>query len=161
MQVTYPDCYTNSCCSHPIADVPGEDEERDALGVKRAAIRRLNYELGIPSESIPIENITYLTRILYKDPGNGKYGEHEIDYILFIQQDVQIDPNPNEISEISFVPLGQLEKFLPTLNSCLTPWFQLIIKHRLKLWWQNLNNLGEYKEHEKIFHLTADNVKIV
>lgn len=151
-KVTYPDCYTNSCCSHPIADIPGEEE--GPLGVKRAALRRMNYELGIPMDSININNILYLTRIHYMDAGNGVWGEHEIDYILFLKQDVKLNPNSNEISEISFVPKNEFDAFIPTLNSELTPWFSLIIKHRLKLWWQNLDGLSDLTDHNKILKLS-------
>lgn len=154
-QITYPDCYTNSCCSHPIADVPGEDEEKNAIGVKKAAQRRLNYELGIAVESVPIEKLEYITRIHYKDEGNGKWGEHEIDYVLFFQGDVKIKPNPNEISEISFVPRSELDDYLPTLNGPLTPWFQLILKHRLRFWWDNLEDLDEIREHNKILQFKS------
>lgn len=152
-KITYPDCYTNSCCSHPLANFPGEDEERDAIGVKKAAQRRLNYELGIPVDSIPIENMHYITRILYKDEGNGKYGEHEIDYVLFLQQDVKLKPNPSEVSEISFIPRTEFDDFIPTLTGQWTPWFALMLKHRLKFWWDNLNKLDEIKDHKKIVHL--------
>ncbi|KAJ8946419.1 hypothetical protein NQ314_008901 [Rhamnusium bicolor] len=151
-KITFPDSYTNSCCSHPVADFQGEDEE-NAVGVKRAAQRRLNYELGIPLDSIDLNEINYITRIHYKDEGNGKWGEHEIDYVLFLQADVKINPNPNEISEISFVPRAQLDDYVPTLSGQLTPWFQLILKHRLRFWWDNLNNLKEIMDHENILKL--------
>lgn len=152
-KITYPDHYTNTCCSHPIADVPGEEIEEDALGIKKAAIRRLNFELGVPLESLKTEDITYLTRIIYKDEGNGKWGEHEIDYILFLKGDYKVKPNPDEISEISYVPRDELDNYIPTLNAPLTPWFQLILKHRLRLWWDNLNDLGSYIDHKKIYKL--------
>ncbi|EPY86864.1 hypothetical protein CB1_000294003 [Camelus ferus] len=42
-------CFTNTCCSHPLSN-PGELEENDAIGVRRAAQRRLKAELGIPLE---------------------------------------------------------------------------------------------------------------
>ncbi|XP_060528991.1 isopentenyl-diphosphate Delta-isomerase 1 [Cylas formicarius] len=152
-KITYPDCYTNSCCSHPIVNYVGEEDENDALGIRKAAQRRLNYELGIPIDNIPIENINYITRVYYKDEGNGKYGEHEIDYVLFLKQDVKVKPNPNEVSEISFIPRAEFDDFLPTLTGRLTPWFQLILKHRLKYWWENLDNLDEIRDHKKILHL--------
>lgn len=152
-KVTYADHYTNSCCSHPVADFPGEDEEENNIGVKRAARRRLNFELGIPVDNIPLEELNYITRIHYKDVGNGKWGEHEIDYVLFFQADVNIKPNPNEISEISFVPRNELDEYIPTLSGPLTPWFQLILKHRLRFWWDNLDNLDEIKDHENILKL--------
>ncbi|XP_066262702.1 isopentenyl-diphosphate Delta-isomerase 1-like isoform X2 [Euwallacea similis] len=149
-KITYPDCYTNSCCSHPLGNFAGEEEEEDAIGIKRAAQRRLNYELGIATDSIPLDIMHYITRVHYKDEGNGKYGEHELDYVIFIQQDVQLKPNPNEVSEISFVPRNEFDNFVPTLTGQWTPWFTLILKHRLKFWWDNLNALEEIKDHKKI-----------
>lgn len=122
------------------------------MGIKRAAVRRLNYELGIPPESIDLDNLFYLTRVYYKDNGDGIWGEHEIDYVLFLKQDVKINPNPNEISAISFVPLKEFDEYLPTLPK-LTPWFKLITKHRLKLWWKNLDDIDEFKNHDKILKL--------
>ncbi|XP_050295409.1 isopentenyl-diphosphate Delta-isomerase 1-like [Anthonomus grandis grandis] len=153
-KLTFPDCYTNSCCSHPLANFPGEEEEQDSLGVKKAALRRLNFELGIPLDSIGIDNIHYITRVHYFDEGNGKYGEHEIDYVLFIQQDVKLKPNSHEVSEISFIPRTEFDDFIPTLTGQWTPWFALILKHRLKYWWDNLNNLEEIKDHSKILRFT-------
>lgn len=152
-KITYPDHYTNTCCSHPIADVPGEDEEENAMGIKKAAARRLEFELGIPKKSIPIEKIQYITRMHYLDHGNGRWGEHEIDYVLFLQADLKVHPNPHEISEISYVPRDSLDSFLPTLEGPLTPWFQLFLKHRLRLWWDHLGNLNEFIDHDKILDL--------
>lgn len=45
------DCFTNTCCSHPLSH-PQELEENDAIGVRRAAQRRLKAELGIPMEQV-------------------------------------------------------------------------------------------------------------
>lgn len=153
-KITYPDCYTNSCCSHPLADYPEEAE--GAVGIKKAAKRRLIHELGIKPDTISLENMHYITRIHYKDPGNGKYGEHEIDYVLFIQQDVKLKPNPDEVSEISFVPRTEFDDFVPTLTGQWTPWFSLILKHRLKYWWDNLDKLEEIKDHKKILKLKSE-----
>lgn len=104
-------------------------------------------------ESILLQNITYLTRIRYTDLGDGVWGENEMDYILFIKQDVKINPNPNEISEISFVPQTEFDSYIPTIGAQLTPWFSLISKHRLKLWWKNLDDIAKYQDHEKIHYL--------
>lgn len=124
------------------------------MGIKKAAARRLNYELGIPLEQLALEKFNYLTRIHYKDTGNGKWGEHEIDYVLFIQDNFKIKPNSNEISAYSFVPRTELDGFLPELDGPLSPWFTLILKNRLRLWWENLDELDQFKEHEKILQLT-------
>lgn len=44
-------CFTNTCCSHPL-HTEQELEEEEALGVRRAAQRRLEAELGIPMEQV-------------------------------------------------------------------------------------------------------------
>jgi isopentenyl-diphosphate delta-isomerase len=65
--------------------------------VRRAAARRLNYELGIPLEQTSPEKFHYLTRIHYLDLGDGQWGEHELDYILFLRGDVALDVNTDEV----------------------------------------------------------------
>lgn len=78
-KITFPDMWTNTCCSHPLG-VPGETGatlDAAVMGVKRAAVRKLNHELGIKPEQVPIENFHFLTRIHYKAPSDGKWGEHE------------------------------------------------------------------------------------
>jgi len=78
-KITFPDMWTNTCCSHPLG-IPGEGgaELAEAVqGVKRAAQRKLDHELGIKPAQVPIENFKFLTRIHYKAPSDGKWGEHE------------------------------------------------------------------------------------
>lgn len=78
-KITFPDMWTNTCCSHPLG-IPGETgAELDAavLGVKRAAQRKLNHELGIKPEQVPLDKFEFFTRIHYKAPSDGKWGEHE------------------------------------------------------------------------------------
>ena len=50
-KVTFPDFYTNSCCSHPRYNKE-EMENRGFMGIKLAAQRRLNFELGISPEQV-------------------------------------------------------------------------------------------------------------
>ena len=87
------------------------------------------------------------------DTTSGKWGEHEIDYILFVQSDAAVKPNSDEICEISYVPRAEIDHYLPKLEAPLTPWFNLILKYRLKLWWDNLENIDEFVDHSKITHL--------
>lgn len=152
-KITYPNHYTNTCCSHPICDVPGEEQEVNAHGVIRAARRRLNHELGIDLAQIPINSFNYITRLYYMDIGNGIWGEHEIDYILFLKADVDIKPNPNEVSEAIYVNKEEFGSFVSSLAEPLTPWFEMILKHKLPLWWDNLHNLDQFKDHENILLL--------
>lgn len=53
-----------------------------------------------------------MTRILYTAPSDHKWGEREIDYVLIIQKDVDLDPNPNEVKECVYVSRNDLKGFL-------------------------------------------------
>ncbi|KAJ2953378.1 hypothetical protein O0L34_g968 [Tuta absoluta] len=149
-KVTYPDYYTNACCSHPLF-IDGKQED-----VISAARRRLNHELGIPLDQMDPELFTFLTRILYHDPGDGVWGEHEMDHILFFQADVKVKPNSEEISEYCFIPKDEFNSFIPTLEGPLTPWFNMVRRHRLKLWWSNLHRIKELAEPDKIHKFSTD-----
>ena len=48
--------FTNTCCSHPL-NFDLELDEKEALGVRRAAQRKLHHELGITPDQV----IFYLT----------------------------------------------------------------------------------------------------
>ncbi|KAL5292154.1 IDI1 family protein [Megaselia abdita] len=152
-KITYPDLYTNTCCSHPLFDIPEEREERAELGVRKAAQRRLNFELGIPMEQIEPQEFNFVTRILYKDLGDGVWGEHELDYLLFLQKDVDLDPNPNEVSEVRYVQRQNVERTLNNLEAPLTPWFKLILEHKLCFWWDHLYEINRFQDRANIHKL--------
>ena len=85
-KITFPDMWTNTCCSHPLG-VPGEtgsDLAASVQGAKRAAQRKLDQELGIKAEQVPLNDFQFLTRIHYKAPSDGKWGEHESRTPFFI-----------------------------------------------------------------------------
>ena len=58
-----------------------ELEDKDYVGVKRAAKRKLWHELGIKGAALPsLENFHYITRLHYKSLAgseDGIWGEHE------------------------------------------------------------------------------------
>ena len=78
-KITFPDMWTNTCCSHPlgVSGETGADLESAIMGVKRAAQRKLDHELGIKKEQVPLQDFNFLTRIHYMAPSDGKWGEHE------------------------------------------------------------------------------------
>jgi isopentenyl-diphosphate delta-isomerase len=45
-KITFPDYWTNTCCSHPLFN-ESEMQDEKYLGVKLAARRKLEHELGI------------------------------------------------------------------------------------------------------------------
>jgi isopentenyldiphosphate isomerase len=64
--------WTNTCCSHPLhgmvpseVDTPDDVINGTVLGAKNAAIRKLDHELGIPANQLPIEKFKFLTRLHY------------------------------------------------------------------------------------------------
>eukprot|EP01100_Stratorugosa_tubuloviscum_P009095 TRINITY_DN380_c0_g1_i1.p1 TRINITY_DN380_c0_g1~~TRINITY_DN380_c0_g1_i1.p1 ORF type:complete len:235 (-),score=105.26 TRINITY_DN380_c0_g1_i1:112-816(-) len=144
-KITFPSKWTNTCCSHPLA-CEEEFEEKEQIGVKRAAQRKLTHELGIPKTEINIKNLKFLTRIYYKASSNEIWGEHEIDHILLYKtnekQQITLIPNENEVSEISFVSILDLKQMIETQDEQnFTPWFFLIIKSGLLFsWWEALIN---------------------
>jgi len=78
-KITFPNMWTNTCCSHPLA-IKSELEETNQLGVRRAAQRKLQHELGIPTEQVDVDQLQYLTRIHYLAPSDGMWGEHESEF---------------------------------------------------------------------------------
>lgn len=78
-KITFPDMWTNTCCSHPlhVSSETGSNLPDAVAGVKNAAQRKLDHELGIKKEQVPLEDFRFLTRIHYKAPSDGQWGEHE------------------------------------------------------------------------------------
>jgi isopentenyl-diphosphate delta-isomerase len=152
-KITFPDMWTNTCCSHPLG-IPGETGSNlpDSIdGVKRAAQRKLEHELGIKTEQVPFDNFKFLTRIHYKAPSDGKWGEHEIDYILFIKANVELDPNLNEVQATQYLTADKLKELFEDPSLKFTPWFKLICNSMLFEWWENLDTgLDKYLNEQEI-----------
>ncbi|PRD33229.1 UNVERIFIED_CONTAM: Isopentenyl-diphosphate Delta-isomerase 1 [Trichonephila clavipes] len=154
-KITFPGYYTNTCCSHPLY-IDSELEEIKALGVKRAAQRRLSIELGIEQDAIAAPEFLYMTRIIYTAPSDEKWGEREIDYVLFVQKDVEINPNPNEVKECVYLTRENLRDFLDggqKKGYKITPWFKLISESLLPKYWDNLDKLKPLRDHKTIHAL--------
>jgi len=139
-KITFPSMWTNTCCSHPLS-TSLEREEKGELGVRRAAIRKLPHELGVPEGALEEGDFTYLTKIHYlapcdEDDEDGIWGEHEVDYILFATKDVSLDPNPNEVSDARYVTEKELRQMFEDKANLFTPWFKLICNHLLFPWWK-------------------------
>ena len=82
-KITFPDMWTNTCCSHPLG-VPGETGaalEGAVQWVRRAAQRKQDNDLGIKAKGVQLDDFRFLTRIHYKAPSDGKWGEHESEHL--------------------------------------------------------------------------------
>ncbi|TFK30429.1 isopentenyl-diphosphate delta-isomerase [Coprinopsis marcescibilis] len=181
-KITFPDMWTNTCCSHPLDDFEEEKVEKDQLGVRSAASRKLEHELGIPLEQVPVDQFQYLTRILYLAPSDGMWGEHEgiairsdhllrvtyvfslaiVDYILFFTGDVDVNANHNEIRDHKYVSKEELQAMFNDPTQSFTPWFKLIARDFLFGWWDELLNRkdSEGKVVAKSLKDVADGAKV-
>nr|ADD38957.1 Isopentenyl-diphosphate Delta-isomerase 1 [Lepeophtheirus salmonis] len=150
-KITFPGFWTNTCCSHPLFDVPGESN--GVIGAKTASRRRVFNELGIQPESLPLEKIQFLTRILYAAPSQCKiWGENELDYIMIFKGNVVINPNPEEVYEVLYLKYEDMSDFVKEESSkgTLTPWFEIISKEFLPRWWKSIDNLESFVDKDKI-----------
>ena len=144
-KITFPGVWANTCCSHPLHCEP-ELEMQDALGVKRAAQRKLGQELGIPATDAPLEDMVFMTRMLYRARASAEWVEHELDHIICLRADVKPAPNPNEIAETRWVTPTELRELLD--SELIGPWFRLIADNLLPAWWENLDGLAGMADSE-------------
>ena len=136
-KVTFPGVWANSCCSHPLHHA-SELEEQHSNGVKIAAIRKMDQELGIDPDSFSLEDFHYITKMRYSCRMNQDWIEREIDHILYIQSDVDLNPNPNEVEEIRWVSTEELEDMLiADEGDIIAPWFRCIAARIMNdKWWR-------------------------
>lgn len=159
-KITFPDYWTNTCCSHPLyfenddgtpCKEQPELEPKDNLGVRRAAQRKLEHELGIKPVDVDLDEFTVLTRIRYKAASSDIWGEHEVDYVLFLQKDIDYTPNPNEVRDSRYVTIDELKELVDTADATgvkITPWFRLIFDSFLSKWWKSLDNLAQFQDND-------------
>ena len=137
-KITFPNVWANSCCSHPLHSEE-ELETKNHLGVKRAAIRKLEQELGIDPSQVPIDKFDYVTRMRYQARQDEEWIEREIDHCLVIHADVDVKANPNEVSEIKWVTPSELEEMLiaDDTSNIIAPWFRCIAARLMTDdWWR-------------------------
>lgn len=119
-----PNCWSNSCCSHPMLKESIYD----------AAYRRLNEELGMKMPLI------YLDRLRYEAKVSETMIEHEIDHLFIgIYENQPILPNPDEVSETKWFKLIDFDKKMKSVkkNYIFSPWcylvMQMVINNKSKI----------------------------
>jgi isopentenyl-diphosphate delta-isomerase len=69
-----------------------------------------------------------------------------VDYILLIQADVTLKPNPNEVENYQYISREDLPALLEKFKKegqPITPWFRLVVSKFLYDWWGDLKNLDK------------------
>lgn len=166
-KITFPSVWTNTCCSHPLHGYcPAEVDDADEVasgrvrGIRAAAMRKLQHELGIDCTACGInaDSFKYLGRIHYCSADEvpttttsqsqrqsqqikPQWGEHEIDYMLFLrcQEDPPLQLNPEEVRDTRYVTLSELQRMMADPHLKWSPWFQYIVRDLLVPWWANLD----------------------
>jgi len=109
--------WSNACCSHP---VPGE-------ATLHAALRRLQEELGFTTEINKIFDFTYQTAF-----DNGLI-EHEFDHVFAGMFEQNIKPNPEEVHDVCYKSLADIQQSLETHPQKYTSWFHIAFP-KVKAW---------------------------
>jgi isopentenyl-diphosphate delta-isomerase len=127
-KVTFPDVWANTCCSHPLTD---ETDENDHLGVRRAAERRAEQELGM---HVPASAMHCVMRLCYRATYTASLEEWEMDHVLVARVDESILPslNPDEVRETRWVTREEMDAL-----EDVAPWFALLRTHADR-WWPAL-----------------------
>lgn len=135
-KITFPGVWANTCCSHPLA-TPEEEEEVGGLGVRRAAVRKLEQELGI--SEVSLEDLNHLGRFRYQARQDATWIEREVDHLLVGRVNrLEVHPNPNEVAEIRWVSMDELEAMLVEEDPAhpIAPWFRCIAARIMTdAWW--------------------------
>jgi len=104
--------WTNAVCSHP------RNEETYLEGAKR----RMKEELGIEVE------ICEKFSFIYKaDVGNGLW-EHELDHVFIGTFEDDFNLNKNEVEEVKYISMENLDKEMNENPENYTEWFKIILE---------------------------------
>lgn len=172
-KITFPGYFTNACCSHPAATDEEMDSSNDFIGIKKAAKRRLVFELGIDPQQLQLSDIHFMTRVVYKAGSDDPiWGEHEMDYVLVIKKDLELRPNPSEVMFWKYLTQPELEVLLGkcyitplffTANKLLdqteranqgevnvSQWFYKIYQLFAKKYWGDMDQVKKLKDPHRI-----------
>lgn len=153
-KITFPNYFTNACCSHPLFNEPELEDDGQALGVKRATMRRSQFELGTKPDAFDIDDLNYVNRIIYRaESDGGCWGEAEVDYIFILRKNIELKPNPDEVQSYRYVTRSEMRYILDNpiqTKLKITPWVRLLSKELLFKYWDNLDRLGSIADPERI-----------
>jgi isopentenyl-diphosphate delta-isomerase len=138
--------------SPPELDQPPDVADGTVPGVKHAAIRKMEHELGIPPHQLPHDKFKFLTRFHYwaadtvTHGEKSPWGEHEIDYVLFFtianKQELNLDnPNREEVNGVKWVSQQSLLEMMDDSSLLFSPWFRIIVNKWVigsNGWWNDL-----------------------
>ena len=161
-KITYALYWTNTCCSH-------QTTADDPISSKKDVITRLKGEVGIDLYTLktvkkPLDDLKFLSRVIYKDRSDETWGEYELDYIYFLKQGDYMDTktvptNPDEVEALQWLKREDARDFVARQDIKVTPWFRRIVKQANFIsWWEALEQgrIDAFAEQAEIQHLQDD-----
>ena len=107
-----PNQWTNACCSHPRVDETYE----------QAAHRRIKEELGIDCH---LEEKFWF---IYKADVGQNLWEHELDHVFVGNYEGEFNLNKEEVAEVRYISLENLNIELENNPENFTEWFKIILE---------------------------------
>lgn len=107
-----PNQWTNACCSHPRIEETYE----------QAAKRRIKEELGIDCE---LEEKFWF---IYKADVGKNLWEHELDHVFVGNYEGEFNLNKEEVAEVRYISLENLNIELENNPENFTEWFKIILE---------------------------------
>ena len=107
-----PNQWTNACCSHPRIEETYE----------QAAKRRIKEELGIDCE---LEEKFWF---IYKADVGQNLWEHELDHVFVGNYEGEYNLNKEEVAEVRYISLENLNLELENNPENFTEWFKIILE---------------------------------
>ena len=107
-----PNQWTNACCSHPRIEETYE----------QAAKRRIKEELGIDCE---LEEKFWF---IYKADVGQNLWEHELDHVFVGNYEGEFNLNKEEVTEVRYISLENLNIELENNPENFTEWFKIILE---------------------------------
>lgn len=107
-----PNQWTNAVCSHPKAEETYHE----------GALRRLKEELGIETE------ISEKFHFIYKADVGGNLWEHELDHVFTGNFNGEFHLNPEEVSEVRYISMEDLDDEIKKNPEHFTEWFKIILE---------------------------------
>ena len=128
-KITFPSIWANTCCSHPLMVSDGEAMAEEP--VRSAAIRKMEQELGIPSEISETWDFRQIGKFKYSSRWNSEWIEREIDHVLMVRGDTDIKPNLNEVEAFEWLDLDEVGSMVAQTGrwseEVVAPWFKAIV----------------------------------
>ncbi|MFM1876935.1 MAG: hypothetical protein RL266_2672 [Bacteroidota bacterium] len=104
--------WTNTCCTHP----------RDGETNLECAHRRLKEEMGIETQ------LSEQFSFMYKAEVENGLIENEYDHVFFGVFDRNLELNPHEVEDCTFVSLGNVSKEAEQHPERFSIWFRIILE---------------------------------